>query len=227
MTLTNVRLSKFSFKFLTKEKFYVCLYTLLSNLLQVDGIGMSKYSTRKYAFNFSIHRQLFINFRWITLPLLYSDLPRTAILAITIFDCSGPGKMTTIGGTSISLFGKNSVFRQGLYDLRVWSFQEGDGNENTTTPGKVICSSQNKMQRLAKLAKMHRNGRISKIDWLDRLTFREIELINQNEKEETSFLFLMVEFPTVLVDNVMVISNCFFQFSKYLQCIIVFLFSFD
>lgn len=53
------------------------------------------------------------------------------------------------------------------------------------------------MQRLAKLAKKHRNGQIQKVDWLDRLTFREIELINEREKRESDYLYLMVEFPSV------------------------------
>lgn len=49
---------------------------------------------------------------WVTLPHLFSELPRTAMLAITILDCAGAGQVTVIGGTTISLFGKNSVFRQ-------------------------------------------------------------------------------------------------------------------
>lgn len=47
-----------------------------------------------------------------TLPHLFSELPRTAMLAITILDCGGAGQTTVIGGTAISLFGKNGVFRQ-------------------------------------------------------------------------------------------------------------------
>lgn len=135
------------------------------------------------------------------MPLLYSDIPRTAILTITIFDCAGPGKSTIVGGTSLSLFGNKNVFRQGLYDIRVWPSLIGDGGIPSTTPGKSISFETNQMQRLAKLAKMHRNGRITKVDWLDRLTFREIELINQYEKEETSYLYLMIEFPTVISNN--------------------------
>lgn len=49
---------------------------------------------------------------WVTLPHLFSELPRTAMLAITILDCAGAGQVTVIGGTTISLFGKNGVFRQ-------------------------------------------------------------------------------------------------------------------
>lgn len=55
---------------------------------------------------------------WVTLPLQFSDLPRTAMLVLTVLDCAGAGKIDVIGGTAISLFGKNGMFRQGMYDLR-------------------------------------------------------------------------------------------------------------
>ena len=45
------------------------------------------------------------------------------------------------------------------------------------------------------LSKRHRGGHIAKVDWLDRLTFREIELINEKEKRNSNFMYLMVEFP--------------------------------
>lgn len=56
---------------------------------------------------------------------------------------------------------------------------------------------ESEMRRLAKLTKKHRSGLMEKVDWLDRLTFREIELINEAEKRYSNNLFLMVEFPRV------------------------------
>lgn len=88
-----------------------------------------------------------------------------------------------------------------MFDLRVWVDVEADGNAGTTTPGKGKDSSKNQMQRLAKLAKKHRNGQIPKVDWLDRLTFREIEMINEREKSESDYLYLLIEFPTVLCEQ--------------------------
>lgn len=88
-----------------------------------------------------------------------------------------------------------------MYDLRVWSDVPGDGNVPSKTPGKGKDLSQNQMQRLAKLAKKHRNGQIQKIDWLDRLSFREIELINEKEKQQSDYLYLMIEFPSVVMDD--------------------------
>lgn len=99
--------------------------------------------------------------------------------------------------------------------MRIWADVEGDGTLNTATPGKGKDSSKNQMQRLAKLAKKHRNGQVPKVDWLDRLTFREIEVINEREKTESENMYLLIEFPTVLCEQ----SNqtvCQLQFdSKY------------
>lgn len=49
---------------------------------------------------------------WVTLPVTFRDLPRSALLAITIYDCAGPREKVPLGGTTISLFGKHGVFRQ-------------------------------------------------------------------------------------------------------------------
>lgn len=120
------------------------------------------------------------------------------MLALTILDCAGAGRSTIIGGTTISFFGKNGTYRQGMFDLRVWVDQEANGDTVTNTPGKGKDSSKNQMQRLAKLSKKHRNGQMATVDWLDRLTFREIEMINEREKLESDHLYLLVEFQTVV-----------------------------
>ncbi|CAH2087289.1 unnamed protein product [Euphydryas editha] len=135
---------------------------------------------------------------WVTLPVYFSDLPRNAILAMTIYDCAGPGKVMIVGGTTISLFGKHGMLRQGMFDLRVWPGMEG----SEKTPGKAPDRGKEQMQRLAKLAKKHRNGHIPKVDWLDRLTFREIEMINEKEKRNSNYMYLMIEFPTVHIDGI-------------------------
>ena len=51
------------------------------------------------------------------------------------------------------------------------------------------------------LTKRHRNGQLQQIDWLDRLTFREIEVINEREKRSSSALYLMIEFPKIVADK--------------------------
>jgi phosphatidylinositol 3-kinase len=133
---------------------------------------------------------------WLTLPIKYSDLPRDAQLAFTIWDIYGPNKPMLVGGTTISVFGKHGLLRQGMHDLKVWLGVEADGNSPGTTPGKA-SGQADEMSRIAKLSKRHRNGHLPKVDWLDRLTFREIEIINEQQKQHSNFLYLMIEFPRI------------------------------
>ncbi|XP_059845497.1 phosphatidylinositol 3-kinase catalytic subunit type 3 [Hemitrygon akajei] len=135
---------------------------------------------------------------WLKLPVKYPDLPRNAQVALTIWDVYGPGKAVPIGGTTVTLFGKYGMFRQGMHDLKVWPNVEADGLEPTKTAGRTTSNaSEDQMSRLAKLTKAHRQGHMVKVDWLDRLTFREIEMINESEKRSSNFMYLMVEFPRV------------------------------
>ncbi|GCB67097.1 hypothetical protein scyTo_0005076 [Scyliorhinus torazame] len=135
---------------------------------------------------------------WLKLPVKYPDLPRNAQVALTIWDVYGPGKAVPIGGTTVTLFGKYGMFRQGMHDLKVWPNVEADGAEPTQTAGRTSSNvSEDQMSRLAKLTKAHRQGHMVKVDWLDRLTFREIEMINESEKRSSNFMYLMVEFPRV------------------------------
>ncbi|EGW01396.1 Phosphatidylinositol 3-kinase catalytic subunit type 3 [Cricetulus griseus] len=139
---------------------------------------------------------------WLKLPVKYPDLPRNAQVALTIWDVYGPGKAVPVGGTTVSLFGKYGMFRQGMHDLKVWPNVEADGSEPTRTPGRTSSTlSEDQMSRLAKLTKAHRQGHMVKVDWLDRLTFREIEMINESEKRSSNFMYLMVEFRCVKCDD--------------------------
>ncbi|XP_059932976.1 phosphatidylinositol 3-kinase catalytic subunit type 3 isoform X2 [Gadus macrocephalus] len=57
------------------------------------------------------------------------------------------------------------------------------------------------LEFLGDLTKAHRQGHMAKVDWLDRLTFREIEMINESEKRSSNFMYLMVEFPRVKTND--------------------------
>ncbi|KAM6033762.1 phosphatidylinositol 3-kinase catalytic subunit type 3 isoform 4-T4 [Chlamydotis macqueenii] len=155
-----------------------------------------------YSCDLDINVQLKIWNEWLKLPVKYPDLPRNAQVALTIWDVYGPGKAVPVGGTTVSLFGKYGMFRQGMHDLKVWPNVEADGSEPTKTPGRTSSTvSEDQMSRLAKLTKSHRQGHMVKVDWLDRLTFREIEMINEREKRSSNFMYLMIEFRCVKCDD--------------------------
>ena len=91
---------------------------------------------------------------------------------------------------SVPLFGKRGVFREGQKDLKL-------ANPSASQQVNPTAASTENFQRLGKLTKKYHAGKIPQIDWLDRLTFAEIEKINQKEKLSSNQLFLMIEFPQV------------------------------
>jgi hypothetical protein len=60
----------------------------------------------------------------------------------------------------------------------------------TKTPGKTkyVIDTKENLQRLTKLSKQYRSGKIASVDWLDRLTFAEVEQINQREKQSANMV---------------------------------------
>ena len=52
-------------------------------------------------------------------------------------------------------------------------------------------------ERLSKLSKKYRTGKLPAVDWLDRLTFSEIERINQKEG------FLLLNIHNIMYNIVM------------------------
>ena len=144
--------------------------------------------------------------QWLVLPIKFCDLPVDSLLCITIWDCNGPGEKEAVGGTSISLFGKKGVFRSGMMDLVVWPGVEGDEK----TPGKVKDTDKEQYHRLAKLSKKYHAGKIPAVDWLDRITFAEIERISQKDKSSSAKMYLNVEFPHTM-DMDLPISVVFFE----------------
>ncbi|KAL8613416.1 hypothetical protein ACOMHN_057136 [Nucella lapillus] len=136
---------------------------------------------------------------WLQVPIRLSSLPRNAVLALTIWDIEGTFKAVPVGGTSIRLYSKRGKLRKGMHDLRVWPGIVADGSDVSTTPGKA--KTNDLMDRLSKMTKKHRNGHMIKCDWLDRLSFREIEMINERQKRESNFMYLMIEFPQIVYDS--------------------------
>lgn len=138
---------------------------------------------------------------WITLPIHYKDIPRSAIVALTVYDIYGPQKTVPVGGTTTPVFGKHGCLRRGIRDLKVWSGVEADGSQATSTPGDADDNTPSEMTRLSKLVRKHRKGRMMTVDWLDRLTFREIEVINEQEKRISNCMFLTIELPKFHLDS--------------------------
>lgn len=129
-----------------------------------------------------------------TFAAKYASLPVTAQIAFTIWDISKPGELVPFGGTTVSLFSKRQILRKGRQKLHVWEGVEGDGSSRTKTPGKLYRS--NPLDEIEKLIKKWTQGRINRVDWLDKLASRAIEKINlQTDQHSQERLNLFVEMP--------------------------------
>lgn len=113
----------------------------------------------------------------IVLPIKYRDLPRGAQLAVTVFDIAGPREVAVVGGATLRLFGNQTTLKKGKQRLYLWKGKEADGSAETETPSKIGLKDE--MGRLEKLVKKHERGDIPRLDWLDKLAFRQIEKIHK------------------------------------------------
>ena len=139
---------------------------------------------------------------WIEFPVAICDLPRDTIVVIKILDSTSPSQTVILGKAFVSIFGHQGIMRTGLYDLRVW-FQEDlvrakDVGDSILT---ASLSGQDELDRLYELKSNYYNGQTMRIDWLDKLTFLEMEKITQRMKADSKNMFLSVEFPKALIEN--------------------------
>ncbi|CAF0722147.1 unnamed protein product [Brachionus calyciflorus] len=96
-----------------------------------------------------IEKEPWIWDEWLTLPLRISDLPRNALLVITVWDIESPQSGDVpLCGCTISLFDKYGEFRQGSLELRMWPNKVGDGNSKTTTPGLLSDQKEFEIEEL-------------------------------------------------------------------------------
>lgn len=97
---------------------------------------------------------------------------------------------TVVGGSTLALFGKKRTLRKGKQRCFIHRGQIADGHVSSTTPSKITvasdidpnsletCEETDKLGRLEKLVKKHERGDLPRLEWLDQLTFRQIEKIH-------------------------------------------------
>ncbi|GAA5901956.1 hypothetical protein JCM8208_006648 [Rhodotorula glutinis] len=129
----------------------------------------------------------------VTVPVKYRDLPSSAQLAVTVFDIAGPRQLAVVGGSTLRLFGNKATLKKGKQRLYLWKGVEADGRVESDTPSKV--GLRDDMGRLEKLVRKHERGDIARLDWLDKLAFRQIEKIHKAESEKSENLFLYLDLP--------------------------------
>ncbi|GAA5927147.1 phosphatidylinositol 3-kinase VPS34 [Sporobolomyces koalae] len=129
-----------------------------------------------------------------SLPIKIRDLPVSAQLAITVYDIAGPGfKRECVGGSALRLFGTKSTLKRGQQRVYLWKHTKADGTSESHTPSKI--GFRDEMGRLEKLVKKQERGDLERLDWLDKLAFRQIEKIHKAESEKSDNLFLYIDLP--------------------------------
>lgn len=136
---------------------------------------------------------------WIEFPIDVCDLPRDTVIVFTILDSISPSKTVILGKAFVSIFGHQGIMRTGLYDLRVWLEEELKEHGDSVVTASL--SGQDELDRLYELKSNYLNGQTIKVDWLDKLTFLEIEKVTQKMKSNSNNMFLSVEYPKALIDN--------------------------
>lgn len=143
---------------------------------------------------------------WLELPVKISTLPLSSQLAITVWDLSptggqgARGHAIPFGGTTISLYDKDSTLQKGRQKCRLHRHKAADGFSSTTTHAvppvqrkrggnsatnvHVTSFEEEELERLEKLFKKHEMGEIPRVDWLDKLVFKAVE--KQRQLVETS-----------------------------------------
>eukprot|EP01052_Picozoa_sp_SAG31_P023862 SAG31_NODE_1993_length_6709_cov_5.744024_2_plen_185_part_00 len=122
-----------------------CEYYVTCQLFAGNGFPLSLPTRTKHtSFSGSVKWH-----EWLTLPITYRDIPVDTVAAITVWDVAGPRKITAIGGTTVSLFGKKMELRKGIKKLQLWPGQVADARWDSSTPCQIQTPSDK--DRLEKL----------------------------------------------------------------------------
>ncbi|OQR81388.1 phosphatidyl inositol kinase (PIK-A), partial [Thraustotheca clavata] len=152
---------------------------------------------------------------WITLPVKYRDLPRNAVLTLTLW---GIGEIP-IGGTTFSIFARDGLLKDGTQCLRVWPGAIADPDVVSSTPSEYefdlhdgtsnsqldIVTRQMECFRLDKAKEKYDRHEMLRLEWIDRITNRRIARIRKSTecpapKEEFPSYIHMREEPCLWIE---------------------------
>ncbi|ORY81577.1 kinase-like domain-containing protein [Protomyces lactucae-debilis] len=119
-------------------------------------------------------------------------LSRSAQLAITVWDLKGPAEKYPFASTTVAIFDDDGVLKKGRQKLLLHKGVEADPYNDSTTPSKSGKTTE--LDRLEELVKSHEAGDIPRVDWLDNMTFRQLEK-TASAAPPSEQDYLVVEFP--------------------------------
>lgn len=135
---------------------------------------------------------------WVTMGVKYCDLTVDAQLALTIWDEAQPRHEVAFGACTLPLFTRNMQLKCGHFKLRLWPGKVADGSLPSSTPGKLPKHQRGEVERLEKLQNKYDCGEVARADWLDRLAFKAMDQIieEENNKNGSRYLQLTIELPS-------------------------------
>lgn len=122
------------------------------------------------------------------------DLPSTATLHVMCVAVTGPSKTRQVAQASCRLFGKNDTLKRGRRKLLLVPPEQEVGVQLPDDRGHI----EKMIKRLA-------TGKIPKVGWLDKLSFRRIEEMNQAQPARLDRLYLLLELDSL--DSVPVVHQ--------------------
>ena len=140
---------------------------------------------------------------WIVTEAKYCDLTANCSLVVTVWEgnnrAGGAGmnevrefNQTPIGGTSIRLFNRHGALRFGQQKLFIWKGVGGDGAVNSSTPHKIKPDVG--IDKITKIIQRYDQNELPRVKWLDKLSFRRIEKMNQATPEDED-MYLVIDLP--------------------------------
>lgn len=126
---------------------------------------------------------------------------------------------TVVGGSTLALFGKKRTLRKGKQRCFIHRGQIADGHVSSTTPSKITvasdidpnsletCEETDKLGRLEKLVKKHERGDLPRLEWLDQLTFRQIEKIHAKQPKAKTSIYTWI-CPDLIFRSCSTRSSC-------------------
>ncbi|KAH3663922.1 hypothetical protein WICMUC_005861 [Wickerhamomyces mucosus] len=142
--------------------------------------------------------------QWLTLPIKINQLPFNSKLKITLWEFDD-SEECIFGETEINIFNEEDcTLKRGRQKLQL---KLTDQNSNNSSMEENNDGNTIQINEIEKLIKKHENGEMERVDWLDNLTFRKIELVNKKLSSIDSNFVLFIDFvqldvPVIFSDSI-------------------------
>ncbi|KAF8067321.1 Phosphatidylinositol 3-kinase [Scenedesmus sp. PABB004] len=135
---------------------------------------------------------------WLTFCVKYRDLPPDTYLCVSVYELAEGAPLALAGCTSMPLFSKKGRLKTGQQRLQVWEGRDVDACQPQLLLGKAPLHERSQVCHLEHLAKLYSRGDLPRCDWLDSLTFKEVQRMRAAELAaavDADVLLLSLELP--------------------------------